>query len=48
VEQEGLAEYGNIETDTFEDLFGHQDEFLQNLNESRVPSPDDVLWNSKT
>jgi hypothetical protein len=46
VEQEGLAEDGKIETDPFEDLFGHQDEFLQNLNGSRVPSPDNVLWNS--
>jgi hypothetical protein len=47
-EQEGLAEDGNIETDPFEDLFGHQDEFLQNLNGSRVPSPDNVLWNSNS
>jgi hypothetical protein len=48
VEQEGLAEDGNIETDPFEDLFGHQDEFLQNLNGSRVPSPENVLWTSNT
>jgi hypothetical protein len=46
VEQQSLAEDGNIKTDPFEDLFGHQDEFLQNLNESRVPSPDNVLRNS--
>jgi hypothetical protein len=46
VEQEGLVEDGNIETDPFEDMFGHQDEFLQNLNGSWVPSPDNVLWNS--
>jgi hypothetical protein len=40
VEQEGLVEDGNIATDPFEDLFGHQDEFLQNLNESGAPSPE--------
>jgi hypothetical protein len=32
VEQEGLAEDGNIETDPFEYFFGHQDKFMQNLN----------------
>jgi hypothetical protein len=46
VEQEGFAEDGNIETDPFEDLFGHQDEFLQNLNGSWAPSPANVLWTS--
>jgi hypothetical protein len=39
VEQEGFAEYGNKETDPFEDLFGQQDGFLQNLNGSWVKGP---------
>jgi hypothetical protein len=37
---------GDIETDPFEDLFGHQDELLQNLNGSRAPSPANFLWTS--
>jgi hypothetical protein len=31
-----------------EDLFGHQDDFLQNLNGSRAPSPANILWTSNT
>jgi hypothetical protein len=46
VEQEVLAEDGNIETDPLEDLFGHQDKCLHNLNGSRAPSPANVLWTS--
>jgi hypothetical protein len=48
VEQEGLAEDGNIATDPFEDLFGHQYEFLQNLNGSQTPSPAFFFWTSNT
>jgi hypothetical protein len=48
VEQEGFAEEGNIETDPFEYLFGHQDNFLQIPNGSRAPSPANVLWTSNT
>jgi hypothetical protein len=46
VGKEGLAEDGKIETDPFEDLFGHLDDFLQNLNGSRAPSPANILWTS--